>query len=76
MELTGDQFLKIRRIYRLSQKDVADLTGVSEAFICMIENGKRKITPKVSRRLINKLSLNPEKVISLLEFYAQTEVVK
>ncbi|GIN51117.1 helix-turn-helix domain-containing protein [Bacillus paralicheniformis] len=76
MELTGDQVLKIRRIYRLSQKDVADLTGVSEAFICMIENGKRKITPKVSRRLINKLSLNPAKVISLLEFYAQTEVVK
>lgn len=37
MELTGDQVLKIRRIYRLSQKDVADLTGVSEAFICMIE---------------------------------------
>ncbi|AOP16605.1 helix-turn-helix domain-containing protein [Bacillus sp. GM2] len=76
MELTGHQVLKIRRIYRLSQKDVADLTGVSEAFICMIENGKRNITPKVSRRLINKLSLNPEKVISLLEFYAQTEVVK
>ncbi|MBK4202695.1 helix-turn-helix domain-containing protein [Bacillus vallismortis] len=76
MELTGDQFLKIRRIYRLSQKDVADLTGVSEAFICMIENGKRKLTPKVSTRLADKLDLNPAKVISLLEFYAQTEVIK
>ncbi|MDR4956262.1 helix-turn-helix domain-containing protein [Bacillus sonorensis] len=76
MELTGDQVLKIRRIYRLSQKDVADLTGVSEAFICMIEKGKRKITPKVSGRLTDKLALNPDKVISLLEFYAQTEVVK
>ncbi|MBD0405844.1 MULTISPECIES: helix-turn-helix domain-containing protein [Bacillus] len=76
MELTGDQFLKIRRIYRLSQKDVADLTGVSEAFICMVENGKRKLTPKVSTRLADKLDLNPAKVISLLEFYAQTEVIK
>ncbi|MCY7919719.1 helix-turn-helix domain-containing protein [Bacillus vallismortis] len=76
MELTGDQFLKIRRIYRLSQKDVADLTGVSEAFICMVENGKRKLTPKVSTRLADKLNLNPSKVISLLEFYAQTEVIK
>lgn len=76
MELTGDQFLKIRRIYRLSQKDVADLTGVSEAFICMVENGKRKLTPKVSSRLAGKLDLNPAKVIGLLEFYAQTEVIK
>ncbi|MDK4255755.1 hypothetical protein C7M22_02638 [Bacillus velezensis] len=76
MELTGDQFLKIRRIYRLSQKDVADLTGVSEAFICMVENGKRKLTPKVSTRLADKLDLNTAKVISLLEFYAQTEVIK
>ncbi|MFW2107720.1 helix-turn-helix domain-containing protein [Bacillus spizizenii] len=76
MELTGDQFLKIRRIYRLSQKDVADLTGVSEAFICMVENGKRKLTPKVSTRLADKLDLNPAKVISLLEFYAHTEVIK
>nr|WGE05002.1 helix-turn-helix transcriptional regulator [Bacillus subtilis] len=76
MELTYDQFLKIRRIYRLSQKDVADLTGVSEAFICMVENGKRKLTPKVSTRLADKLDLNPAKVISLLEFYAQTEVIK
>ncbi|MGX9948704.1 helix-turn-helix transcriptional regulator [Bacillus subtilis] len=76
MELTGDQVLKIRRIYRLSQKDVADLTGVSEAFICMIEKGKRKITPKISTRLADKLDLNPAKVISLLEFYAQTEVIK
>ncbi|MED3512500.1 helix-turn-helix transcriptional regulator [Bacillus subtilis] len=76
MELTGDQFLKIRRIYRLSQKDVADLTGVSEAFICMVENGKRKLTQKASTRLADKLDLNPAKVISLLEFYAQTEVIK
>ncbi|MEK5500775.1 helix-turn-helix domain-containing protein [Bacillus sp. FSL M8-0168] len=76
MELTGDQFLKIRRIYRLSQKDVADLTGVSEAFNCMVENGKRKLTQKVTTRLAEKLDLNPAKVISLLEFYAQTEVIK
>ncbi|MES1026855.1 helix-turn-helix domain-containing protein [Bacillus velezensis] len=76
MELTGDQFLKIRQIYRLSQKDVAELTGVSEAFICMVENGKRKLTPKVSTRLADRLDLNPAKVISLLEFYAQTEVIK
>ncbi|KKB71827.1 MULTISPECIES: helix-turn-helix domain-containing protein [Bacillus] len=72
--LSGSTIRKIRKIYRLSQKDVARITGISESMVSMIESGARQLPDKVAERFSEFLELTPEKVIDLLEFYQNTEV--
>lgn len=72
--LSGATLYKIRKIYRLSQKDVAKITGISESMVSMIESGTRQLPDKVSVKFMDFLQLTPEKVVALLDFYQNTEV--
>ena len=72
--LTETSLYQIRKVYRLSQYDVAKITGVSVPMVSMIESGHRRLPEKVANRLTEALQLTPEKIIKLVQFYEETEV--
>nr|WP_255764025.1 helix-turn-helix transcriptional regulator [Bacillus velezensis] len=72
--LTETSLYQIRKVYRLSQYDVAKITGVSVPMVSMIESGHRRLPEKVATRFTAALQLTPEKIIKLVQFYEETEV--
>ncbi|WP_332840630.1 helix-turn-helix transcriptional regulator [Bacillus velezensis] len=72
--LTETSLYQIRKVYRLSQYDVAKITGVSVPMVSMIESGQRRLPEKVANRFTEALQLTPEKIIKLVQFYEETEV--
>lgn len=51
---------KIRAELNLTQKQLAEVIGVSRAQVANIEQGIRVITPRIERDLITHLNVNPE----------------
>ncbi|MFR9071110.1 MAG: helix-turn-helix transcriptional regulator [Paraclostridium sp.] len=51
---------KIRAELNLTQKQLAEVIGVSRAQVANIEQGIRVITPRIERDLISHLNVNPE----------------
>lgn len=51
-EVTGELVKQQRAARRLSQRDLASLTGISQKMISMIENGDRTISPTNRERLL------------------------
>jgi transcriptional regulator with XRE-family HTH domain len=49
---------KVRETRGLSQADVAILAGVSQAHICNVESGRRRLSPEARQRLIKGLGLS------------------
>lgn len=43
--------LAMREKLHLTMKQVADLAGISESYYCLIENGVRRPSVKVAKRL-------------------------
>lgn len=54
-EHTHETLKKIRLKHRLTQRDIADASGVSMQNICSIENGTRKLTTKTAKRLLEAM---------------------
>jgi len=53
--------LKAARLKKgLVQAQVAESLGVSQAYVNMLENGKRRVTPWLTRRLSTLYGLSPE----------------
>lgn len=59
-----DKILERRKILKLSQADLADLSGVSRETIVNYESGRRTPTPKTAEKLCLALGLDPSDVIS------------
>lgn len=69
MIIKADEFYKIRKVYGLSQQEWGDLLDLSHAQISRIESGKRELTLKIKRRLIEELQLTPEKLAKIFDIY-------
>jgi transcriptional regulator with XRE-family HTH domain len=69
MHLTADEFYKVRTVYRLTQEEIGALCDVSGAQINRIERGKRNLTERVKRRLIEEMQLTPDKLARILAIY-------
>lgn len=74
MQLSANDFYKVRWYFRLTQKDMAAVCNVSGAQISRIENGQRILTERVKRRLISKLKLTPEMLVRILALYEETNI--
>lgn len=74
MQLSANDFYKVRWYFRLTQEDMAAVCNVSSAQISRIENGRRNLTERVKRRLISKLQLTPEKLARILALYEETNI--
>ena len=45
----------LREQKRMSQRDVADLVGISAAMYCFVENGKRDPSPRIAQGIAKAL---------------------
>ena len=63
MEMLGDQIASRRRKLMLTQKDLAEMSGVSLSTVCSVELGKANPTVKELSDLIKPIGL----VLSLQE---------
>ena len=69
-EIVRANIRKIRREHKLTQQDLADLTGLSRQYICDIENTRRNkhLSIAVLGRMADALNLN------IIEFFIDDEL--
>ena len=72
--LTADNLFKVRKVFRLTQEDVAALADVSAAFINQIERKKRPMSERVRTKLTDELGLSAEKLSRILSLYDEFSV--
>lgn len=51
---------KIRQTLRLSQAELSQALGISQTYLSLLENGKRRITKDIKNKVL-KICLQPEK---------------
>jgi len=66
MEIITLKEIRIRK--KMSRKNLAKLSNVSEAYLSMIENGKRVPTIKIINNIANALGCTPNKIFLSLNF--------
>ncbi|MEC3813305.1 MULTISPECIES: helix-turn-helix domain-containing protein [Bacillus] len=71
--LDRKSLFKIRKLYRLTQEDVAKITRTSLATVSRIESGEQELSEGFSECILNDLKLTETTIKSLLEFYDRTE---
>lgn len=59
---------EIRTKKRMSRKELAELSHISEAYLSMIENGKRMPTVEVINNIANALNCKPVIIFLSLNF--------
>lgn len=59
-ELTNNQLRNIRLYLNLSQKQMADLLGISRPYLSMIETGEKPISERVNMQLAKHVQTTPE----------------
>ena len=64
LEINVDKILEYRKFLKLSQADLADLSGVSRETIIGYESGRRIPTVKTAEKLCLAMGINPSDVIS------------
>lgn len=69
MVLTGLILHKIRKVHQLTQREMADLLGVSDSLITRIEKGERRVTPKLAEVIVQEFALTDEKLTKILAIY-------
>ncbi|MGE6857296.1 helix-turn-helix domain-containing protein [Bacillus pumilus] len=73
--LDRKSLFKIRKLYRLTQEDVAKITCTSPATVSRIESGEQELGEGFSECILAELKLTETEVKSLIEFYDKTEKV-
>lgn len=81
MNNKNNDFRNIRTFYDLSQEQYADLLGVTQGYITLIESGQRRYTEDLRERVMKALQLTPEQlgyVLAIKEGYdaARTALAK
>ncbi|USK70196.1 helix-turn-helix domain-containing protein [Peribacillus asahii] len=74
MNLTANEFYRIRKTYRLTSSEFGALCDISGAYVNMIENGKRNLTDRVKQKLIEELQLTPDKLARILDIYREYDI--
>lgn len=72
--LTADNLFKVRKVYRLTQEDIAALADVSTAFINQIERKKRPLSDRVRLKLTEELGITPDRLSRILALYDEFNV--
>lgn len=67
--LTADNLYKVRKVFLLTQGDIASLADVSTAFINQVERKKRPLSERVRKKLTDELRLTPDKLARVLSLY-------
>ena len=57
----GDLLAGMRLMHRLTQKQLAEMTGISQVTISDYETGRRKLTKKAAYRLATAMGENPNR---------------
>ena len=57
------QLIENRLIKGLEQQKAAELLGVSQPYLSLLENGKRKLTRKLAEKVVKVYELPPEKLL-------------
>lgn len=65
--MSNELFRLIRVQNRLSQRQLADITGLSKSLIAFIETGERPVSKKTAAKVMQALELTDED----LELYAR-----
>lgn len=58
-EMTGYEFKLARNQKRLTQHAVAERLGVSQAYVALLEKGKRRFPNALARKAVTRLQMNP-----------------
>ncbi|MEH7119072.1 helix-turn-helix transcriptional regulator [Neobacillus vireti] len=74
MHLNADDFYKIRKVYRLTSEEFGALCEISGAYVNMVEHGKRNLTERVKRRLIEELELTPDKLARIQAVFNEFDI--
>jgi transcriptional regulator with XRE-family HTH domain len=62
MIITRDDFIKIRKMYRLSQNQMGHILGIKQAAVSRVENKYNRLTEENKEILIKHFNLTPEKL--------------
>jgi len=62
MQISNEQFRKIRKVYQLTTTELAEVLGYSQTYISAMERGAEVVSDNVRRRMEHKLGLNPIKL--------------
>lgn len=73
IRVDGDIIRKVRIANKLTQGELGALCDVSDAYINMIERGKRSVSDRLRLKLIDELAITPEKLSQLLAEYERIE---
>jgi predicted transcriptional regulator len=71
MNIDAETLKKIRKVYKLSQKEMAALLDVSDGMVHFIETGKRAISKRIHRRIVEEFELTTVKLSQILQVYEQ-----
>jgi transcriptional regulator with XRE-family HTH domain len=66
VELKADVLRKAAAERNLSLAELAKTMGIAPTYLSVILRGKRRISPKVRRRMLDRLGLKFEEVFSLV----------
>lgn len=62
-------FYKIRKTYRLSMKQMAEILGISYSYVNHIEKGREPLRYEIKQKLIKRFNLTPEKLDEIKRYY-------
>jgi len=76
MNISATELKKIRKVYRLTLEQMAELLGISAGHLSHVENGHYRLTEKVKARLIERFQLTPDKLERILATYDEFDLKK
>lgn len=57
--MTGKQLSGARKKLGFTQVEAARILGISQAYLSLLEKGKRKVSPKLAKKAVKKFNLSP-----------------
>jgi len=58
-DMSGETLRKVRERRGLTQAEMGARLGVSQAYVALLENGRRDVPPKLARKAVRLFKLNP-----------------
>ena len=76
MQLTADDFRKIKEVYRMTNEEMGAVLGISPQHVGRIINGRRNLTQRVANRVIERFDLTPDKLERIYAAYDEFSLLK
>ncbi|MBB6449609.1 transcriptional regulator with XRE-family HTH domain [Geomicrobium halophilum] len=74
--MTAEQLKQVREAYGITQEELAQKVGVSNAAISMIECGRRPMSARVASKITQELDLTSAKLKEITKTYEAIERLK